>query len=90
MFNQSSKESTTCSSYCVLLNTVIMKGLTGSIEHHEDRPLLFLQQLPEVLKKSEREAARKSLESFIISKRKICTAHKMAESVNLYKKTSSQ
>ena len=55
MFKQSSKESTTCPSYHELLNAVIMKGLTGSIEHQEDRPLLFLQQLPEVLKKNEKE-----------------------------------
>lgn len=40
------------------------KGLTGSIKHHEDRPLLFLQQLPEVLKKSEREGGKKMIKRF--------------------------
>lgn len=28
-----------------------MQRLTGSVEHHEDWPFLFLQQLPEVLKR---------------------------------------
>lgn len=35
-----------------------MKGLTWSVEHHEDRPLLSLQQLPEVLEESGRERER--------------------------------
>ena len=30
------------------------KGLTRSVEHHEDRPLLSLQQLPEVLQRKDR------------------------------------
>lgn len=33
----------------------MMKRLTGSVEHHEDRPLLLLQQLPEVLEEWKRE-----------------------------------
>lgn len=31
--------------------SVTIKRLTGSVEHHEDGPLLFLQQLSEVLQK---------------------------------------
>ena len=51
------------------------KRLTGSVEHHEDRPLVLLQQLPEVLKKRKREWGRTWRRSFIIYEQNIFALH---------------
>lgn len=53
-----------------------MEALTWSVKHQEDRPLLLLQQLPEVLK-NKSEGWGGGVISFIMKKQKINIAQKV-------------